>query len=312
MTPNLSQLSLMQQTVQGSEIVIVGNGQELPVTHIGIGEIRTLTHNFRLDNILRVPDLASNLHKLCLQNNAFCYFDAYKFLIQDLPTGKIIYAGLSKDGVYLIPSNPNLSSTSCFNSVQNPAFVTVKAHHILLWHHRLGHPSSKILLSALKLVFPSISLSQIDDVCSSYEFCISAKMHRFHLNKTPFVSTSFLEIVHNDVWGPSPLTSLLGFNYYVIFVDDYSWFTWLFLLKHKNEVLSVFKHFKSMVETQFSSKLKILRTDNGSEYINNDFKSFCSISGILHQSSRPHTFEQNGVLERKHRHIVETGLTLLY
>ena len=137
-------------------------------------------------------------------------------------------------------------------------------------------------------------------------------MHRFHLNKTPLVSTSLLELVHSDVWGPSPLTSLLGFNYYVIFVDDYSWFTWLFLLKHKNEVLSVFKHFKSMVETQFSSKLKILRTNNGSEYINNDFKSFCSISGILHQSSRPHTFEQNGVLERKHRHIVETGLTLLY
>ena len=107
-------------------------------------------------------------------------------------------------------------------------------------------------------------------------------MHRFHLNKTPLVSTSLLELVHSDVWGPSPLTSLLGFNYYIIFVDDYSRFTWLFLLKHKTEVLSVFKHFKSMVETQFNSKLKILRTDTGSEYINNDFKSFCSTSGILH------------------------------
>ena len=69
-TPNLSQLSVMQQPIQGSETVTVGNGQELPVTHIGNGELRTLTHNFRLDNILSVPDLASNLlsvHKLCLQ-----------------------------------------------------------------------------------------------------------------------------------------------------------------------------------------------------------------------------------------------------
>ena len=137
-------------------------------------------------------------------------------------------------------------------------------------------------------------------------------MHRFHLNKTPLVSTSLLELVHSDVWGPSPLTSPLGFNYYVIFVDDYSQFTWLFLLKHKNEVLFVFKHFKSMVETQFSSKLKILRTDNGFEYINNEFKSFCPTSDILHQSSCPYTPEQNGVSERKHRHILETGLTLLY
>ena len=209
-----------------------------------------------------MPNLASNLlsvHKLCLQNNAFCYFDAHKFFIQDLPTGKILYAGLSKDGVYLISSNSNLSSTSCFNSVQTPAFVTIKPHHILLWHHRLGHPSSKSLLSALKPVFFSISLFQIDEVCSSCEYCISAKMHKFHLNKTPLVSTSLLELVDSDVWGPSPLTSLLGFNYYVIFVDDYSCFTWLFLLKHKIKVLSVFKHFKSRVETQFSSKLKVLR-----------------------------------------------------
>ena len=109
--------------------------------------------------------------------------------------GKILYAGLSKDGVYPIPSNPNLPSTSCFNSIQNPTFVTVKTHHILLWHHRLGHPSSKILISTLKPVFPSISLSQIDDVCSSCEFCISAQMHRFHLNKTPLVSTLNLCIV---------------------------------------------------------------------------------------------------------------------
>lgn len=77
----------------------------------------------------------------------------------------------------------------------------------------------------------------------------------------------------------------------MIFVDDCSRFTWLFLLKHKNEVLSIFKHFKSMVETQFSSKLKVLKTDNGSEYINADVKSFCSASGILHQSSCPHTPE---------------------
>ena len=76
MTPNLSQLSLHQQPVQGNETVTVGNGQELPVTHIGNGKLQTLTHNFRLDNILRVLDLASNLlsiHKLCLQNNVLLF-----------------------------------------------------------------------------------------------------------------------------------------------------------------------------------------------------------------------------------------------
>ena len=83
-TPDLAQLSLHQQPTVGNESVTVGNGQELPVTHIGNGKLANPSHAFKLDNILCVPQLASNLlsvHKLCLQNNAFCYFDAYKFLI---------------------------------------------------------------------------------------------------------------------------------------------------------------------------------------------------------------------------------------
>ena len=80
-TPDLSQLSLTSQATNGQESVTVGNGQEFPVTHVGNGKLQTSSHCFRLDNILSVPELASNLlsvHKSCLQNNAFCYFDANK------------------------------------------------------------------------------------------------------------------------------------------------------------------------------------------------------------------------------------------
>ena len=74
-------------------------------------------------------------------------------------------------------------------------------------------------------------------------------MHKSSLNKTSIVSNSVLDIVHSDVWGLAPLKSVLCFNYYVIFVDNRTRFTWLFLLKHKHEVHSVFKHFKALVET---------------------------------------------------------------
>ena len=83
-TPDLAQLSLHQQPTVGNESITIGNEQELPVTHIGNGKLITPSHNFKLDVILCVPQLASNLHsvhKLCLQNNAFCYFDPYKFSI---------------------------------------------------------------------------------------------------------------------------------------------------------------------------------------------------------------------------------------
>ena len=83
--PELANLSLQKQPTSGTETVAVRNGQELPVTYIGNRELCTSSHNFK-HGILRVPDLASNLlsvHKLCLQNNAFYYFDAYRFSIQD-------------------------------------------------------------------------------------------------------------------------------------------------------------------------------------------------------------------------------------
>ena len=201
-TPDLSQLSIHQQPVVGNESVTVGNGQELPITHVGHGELLTSTHNFRLNNILRVPDLASNLlsvHKLCLQNNAFCYFDAHKFLIQGFPSGKILYKRLSKDGVYPIPSPSSLSSSTAFNSSSIVSASQSIKSDILLWHYRLGHPSSRLLYSAIKPFIQSVSLSQIEACCSSCEYCISAKMHKYPLNKSPIVSNSVLDLIHSDV-----------------------------------------------------------------------------------------------------------------
>ena len=121
-----------------------------------------------------------------------------------------------------------------------------------------------------------------------------------------------LQIVYFDVQGLAPISSLLGYNYYVVFIDDFTRFTWFFLLKKKNELVVVFKHFKNLVENQYSSKIKVLRFDNGKEYVNSQFQNFCSDHGILHQISCPHTPQQNGISKRKYRHTVETSLALLY
>ena len=128
--------------------------------------------------------MASNLlsiHKLCLQNNAYCYFDATQFLIMDLPKGKVLYQGQSKDGVYPIPLSSQLSvtpipsSSFAFQSFVNNA-VSPQA---LLWHQRLGHPCSKLFQSALSSFNNIVKISVNDDVCSLCTYCISAKMHKF-------------------------------------------------------------------------------------------------------------------------------------
>ena len=130
-------------------------------------------------------------------------------------------------------------------------------------------------------------------------------MHKLPFVQSQFQSTQPLKLVHSDVWGLAPVSSSNGYKYYHLFVDEFSRYSWLFLLKHESDVLSTLKHLKAIVENQLSKQIKFLRTDCGGEYTSNAFTEFCSSHGITHQFSCPHTPQQNGIVERKHRHIIE-------
>jgi len=97
----------------------------------------------------------------------------------------------------------------------------------------------------------------------------------------------------------------------VIFVDDCTRMTWLYLLKHKNEVLSTFQSFHTMVQTQFLAKVQILRSDNDGEYVNHQFQTYFQHHGLIHETSCPQTPQQNGAAKRKNCHILETAQALL-
>jgi hypothetical protein len=109
--------------------------------------------------------------------------------------------------------------------------------------------------------------------------------------------------------GDPPLIPLVIKKYYVSFIDDYSKFTWIYLLRHKSEVFQFFKEFQSLVERLLNRKIIAMQTDWGGEY--ERLNSFFRTIGITHLVSCPYAHQQNGVAERKHRHIVEMGLSLL-
>ena len=90
-------------------------------------------------------------------------------------------------------------------------------------------------------------------------------MHKSSFPKHISSTTFPLELIHFDVGGPAPV-SMLDHRFYMIFVDDFTSFTWLFLLKQKSDVFGVFVHFKSLVENQFNTKIKTLRIDGGGEF----------------------------------------------
>ena len=123
--------------------------------------------------------------------------------------------------------------------------------------------------------------------------------------KSPF------EFVHTDVWGPSRSTSTLGFRYFVTFIDDCSRCTWLFLMKTRVELFSIFQKFHAEIRTQFNTYIRILRSDNAKKNFSTPLSSFMSSHGILHQSSCAYTPQHNGMAKRKNHHLVETARTLL-
>uniref|UniRef100_A0A2N9FJA4 Integrase catalytic domain-containing protein n=1 Tax=Fagus sylvatica TaxID=28930 RepID=A0A2N9FJA4_FAGSY len=303
-TANANNLS-PQVPYQGQEQVSVGNGQNLPIQNIGNSQLHTKYHKFQLKNVLHVPRIASNLlsvHKLCLHNNCSCYFDANQLLVQDLPTGRLLYKGLSKNGVYPIQSQ-------LFNSANKTACTAQSSSDKWqLWHSRLGHPSAKVL-SSLSHSFNFNFLSK--PVLEHCHHCLAGKMHQLPFPSSNKQVQSPFELVHSDLWGPAPVVSTNAFRYYLVFVDEFTKFTWVYLLKHKSDTFHTFTQFQAMVHTQFSLPIKTIRTDCGGEFTSNQFNQFCASKGMIHQVSCPHTPQQNGVAERKHRHLVQCALALL-
>ncbi|GFY91383.1 hypothetical protein Acr_07g0015790 [Actinidia rufa] len=115
----------------------------------------------------------------------------------------------------------------------------------------------------------------------------------------------------SHVWGPSPVTALSQHRCYVTFIDDYTRCTWVYLMRNKSEVFSHFTHFLQMIKTQYNTVVRNIRSDNGREYITNEFRAELNKCGILQQLTCPYTPEQNGVAERKNRHIMSVVRCLL-
>ncbi|PKU68003.1 Retrovirus-related Pol polyprotein from transposon TNT 1-94 [Dendrobium catenatum] len=138
-----------------------------------------------------------------------------------------------------------------------------------------------------------------------------AKSHRLPTSLSQSVTSSLFAVVHSDIWGPFSSVPAQGYRYYVSFIDDFSKYTWIYPLVHKSEVFSKFIEFQKFVERQFNKTIQIIRTDNGGEYVNKQFQTHCKTTGISHQVTCPHTPSQNGVAERKHRHLIETTRALL-
>ena len=104
---------------------------------------------------------------------------------------------------------------------------------------------------------------------------------------------------------------MLGFSYFVTFVDDCSRMTWLFLMKERYDISSIFQLFHKEILTQFGSNIRILQFDNALAYVKGPLQSYYDSQGIIHQSSCGYTPQQNGVTVHKNRHLLKVARTLM-
>ena len=239
MTSDLANLSL-HNPYQGGDGVLLGDGSGLYISHSSSLSIPSYTRPFFLNKVLYVPALEKKLisvFQLCTANGVAVTFTPTYFQVRDLETGTLRLEGKPRDGTY---HWPHLNS-----SKPSLAFASAVKTTLSDWHSRLGHPAFSILQKVVsQFQLPLVSNALMAQPCNA---CSINKMHKLPFRNSTLRSSQPLDVVFSDVW-TSPIISVDGFKYYVIFVDHYTRYTWLYPLKFKSQVFDVFTRFKALVE----------------------------------------------------------------
>ena len=195
----------------------------------------------------------------------------------------------------------HLHSLCTDSSTPNKDSISVE-----LWHRHFGHASAgalKHLPFLSSIVFPDLSQCDV---------CPIAKQ-----SKQPFPSSSIhtgapFELIYVDLWGPYNRECHTNSRFVVTIVDDVTRATWTHLISHNSQTLTIFTIFLKMVTVHFHTTVGTLRSDNGTEFRSTAFQDLLIRYGIAHQRTCVYTPQQNGVIERKRRHLLQLARALLF
>ncbi|GJU37465.1 putative ribonuclease H-like domain-containing protein [Tanacetum coccineum] len=215
-----------------------------------------------------------------------------------------------------IPRKDNMYSFDMKNIVPKESLTCLVAKATLdesmLWHRRLGHINfkniNKLVKDNLVRGLPTKRFEN-DQTCVA---CLKGKQHRASCkSKVLNPITKPLFMLHMDLFGPTFVSSLMHKKYCLVVTDDYSRFTWVFFLTTKDETSEILKNFIKEIENLVDKKVKIIRSDNGTEFKNKVMDDFCREKGIKREYSVARTPQQNGVAERRNRTLIEAARTML-
>jgi hypothetical protein len=214
--------------------------------------------------------------------------------LKDLTTGRLLSRHNSTGDLYPV-TPPTLPPQACsLTSTTLP------------WHDRLGHPGTQVLDVLSRHFGFSCNKNKHSSFCNSCHLSNSKRLPFYESNSFTF---SPFDIIHCDLW-TSPVPSKTGYKYYMVLIDNFSNFVWVYPLKFKSETFTTFTKFHRLIATQFNRHIKTFQCDLGGEFDNHAFKNFAQ-HGFLFRFSCPQTSSQNGRAERMIRRLNDIIRSLL-
>ncbi|GJY65504.1 putative ribonuclease H-like domain-containing protein [Tanacetum coccineum] len=309
MTGNIAHLSDFKD-FDGGYVTFGGGAYGGRIT--GKGTIKT--DNLDFDDVYFVKELKFNLFsvsQMCDKKNYVLFTDSECLVLS--PNFKLP----DENQILLkIPRQDNMYSFDMKNIVPKDSLTCLVAkatsEESMLWHRRLGHINFKNINKLVKEnLVRDLPLKRFenDQTCVA---CLKGKQHKASYKTKAFNPiTKPLFMLHIDLFGPTFVSSLMHKKYCLVVIDDYSRFSWVFFLTTKDETSEILKFFIKEVENLVDKKVKIIRSDNGTEFKNKVMDDFCREKGIKREYSVARTPQQNGVAERKNRTLIEAARTML-
>ncbi|CAL8992988.1 unnamed protein product [Prunus brigantina] len=286
--------------------VAMGTGQLVDVLGKGSLVVDTKMGKRYIKEVMLVSGLKENLLSVgqMMEHGYFLIFGDSKADVYDDGSLSNLVARVQMKGNRSFPLN--------LHTELQVALKASVCQSTLTWHRRMGH----LNFNSLKLLQNEgmvLGLPEIKTTSHVCEGCTFGKHCRESFPKEATSRAAFpLELVHTYVCGPMQTATKSGNRYFLTFIDDRTRMCWIYFLRYKSEVFSVFKKFKAVVELQSGYKLKKLRSDRGGEYTSIEFSKFCDDMGMERQLTVAHSPQQNGVAERKNRSIVEMAKCMMF
>lgn len=298
MTPLGNILDEIKPT-QISQIFTASN-EKMVVTGSGDSKLTVKDNKLDIKSVLYVPDLSTNLLSVAqmVENGNRVVFDQKGCSIYNAQNQMIVNVK-PKGGTYKIESQ----RVDCL--------LASTEDNLSKWHRRLGHMNYRYMCQMKNGLVDGITFHESKKGVGPCEICLKGKQSRKPFKHVGTRAVNFLVLVHSDLCGPMEIPSHGGSKYFMTFIDDFSHKIFIYFLKSKSQTLDVILEFKQFVENQKGLKIKILRSDNGTEYTWSEIDNLCKKYGILHQTSTTYTPQQNGVAERSNRSIKEKALCML-